>query len=82
MSIPAMRERIGWCIVMTVVIMNSFHEDGFLEMRQLFIRLLKPTGEAYGVNSVFCVAELCILRGSFRILPMRKKGSLGIRASV
>jgi hypothetical protein len=67
---------------MTVVIMNSFHEDGFLEMRQLYIRLLKLTEETYGVKNVFCVEELCILRGSLRKLPIRKKGSLGIRASV
>lgn len=45
---------------MTVVIMNSFHEDDFLEVNQLFIRLLKLTRETYGVNYVFCVEELCI----------------------
>ncbi len=67
---------------MTVVIMNSFREDSFLEVRQLLTRLLKLTGETYGVNNVFCAEELCILRGSLRVLPIRKKDSLAIRAGV
>jgi len=50
---------------------NSFHEDSFLEVNQLFLRLLKLTGETYGVKNVFCAEELCILRGNLREPPFQ-----------
>jgi hypothetical protein len=58
---------------MTAVMINSFHESNLAKVRQPFIKLLKPTGETYGVNNVFYARKPCILRGTLEGIDPKKE---------
>jgi hypothetical protein len=60
---------------MTVVIVISFHESGFSKGRQLFIRLLRLTGETYGVNDVFYAGRRLYFKRGVKLTVTRDRKS-------